>query len=136
MHHILVGYTNISSVSGWGFNHFNFTSVQCTIVILTWRYFISYAIVLNMLFFDHIFRPGYICFGCKMFPLLLKKHIQERDFQSCFISFPMNLALIYWSLKLLLQLIYDIVIVCMYSLILDISCLASFFINVLTSKII
>ena len=38
-YHILVGYTNISSVRGWFFNKFNSTSVQFTLFILTWHDF-------------------------------------------------------------------------------------------------
>ena len=52
-------------------NTFNPTSIQFTIVVLTWNYFTSNAIVLPMSFSAHEFWPGRTCFRCKRFPLFL-----------------------------------------------------------------
>ena len=43
-----------------------------------------------------------------------------------YVSFTMTLVILYWGLKLLAQLISNMFILCLYSLILDVSCSTSF----------
>ena len=102
------------------FNHFNCSSLQFTIVVLAWNYFTSYAIVLPMSLYAHVFQPGRTCFRCKLLRYIC-----------CYfcIRFPMTLLIMYWDLKLFSQLISDMFIVSMYILILDIYCSVSLLIN-------
>ena len=58
-------------------NPLNCTSVQFTIVVLTWNYFTSYDRVLSMSFSARVFWSGCTCFRCKLFSLFLKQHIRQ-----------------------------------------------------------
>ena len=44
---------------------------------LNWHGLTSHDMLLPMLVSARVFLPGRTCFGCKLFPLLLKQHIRE-----------------------------------------------------------
>ena len=56
-------------------NTFSCTYAQFNIITLTWYDFTSYSIVLPMSISARVFQPCSTCFRCKLFQLLVKKHV-------------------------------------------------------------